>query len=411
MYVTKYKPPRKGESMGVATCRFWGKFILGSILVLGCALAQPTYAAEPNKLTDEEIADGWIMLFDGQSLFGWKAANMADWKAEGGYLVGTTGDQGLIHTTSQFSNYVLKVDFRCAKGGNSGVFLRTLPVSSDPAIDAYEVNIADAGMNDYPNGSIAKRGKGTPGNVNGEWQTYEITADGDRIVVKLDGRQTLDYKDPKPLGRGHIGLQFNQGKAEFRNIKLKPLGQKSIFNSKDLSGWKQPAGTQSVCTVAPDGTLSVKNGKGDLETDGQYADFVLQLEARNAKGSNSGVFFRCIPGEMMNGYECQIQNGFKENDRAKPEDCGTGGFYRFQDARKVIPDDGKWFAMTILAGGNHMASWINGYQVTDWTDQRAANDNPRNGQRLKAGTIQLQGHDASTDVSLRKVQIAELPPR
>ena len=45
----------------------------------------------------------------------------------------------------------------------------------------------------------------------------------------------------------------------------------------------------------------------------------------------------------MNGYECQIQNGYKDGDRTKPLDCGTGGFYRRQDARMVVADDFTWF--------------------------------------------------------------------
>jgi hypothetical protein len=53
--------------------------------------------------------------------------------------------------------------------------------------------------------------------------------------------------------------------------------------------------------------------------------------------------------------------------------------------------------------------WVNGYQVTDWTDDRAADDNPRKGLRTKAGTLQLQGHDTTTDVSIRNVQAAEIP--
>ncbi|HEV3136380.1 MAG TPA: family 16 glycoside hydrolase, partial [Pirellulales bacterium] len=61
--------------------------------------------------------------------------------------------------------------------------------------------------------------------------------------------------------------------------------------------------------------------------------------------------------------------------------------------------------------GNHMASWINGIQVSDWTDMRPADENPRNGSRLKAGTISIQGHDKTTDLSFRKLRIAETPPR
>jgi hypothetical protein len=107
----------------------------------------------------------------------------------------------------------------------------------------------------------------------------------------------------------------------------------------------------------------------------------------------------------------QINNGIKNGDRSKPVDCGTGGFYRRQEARRVIANDFEWFQQTLVVSGSHMAAWVNGIQVSDWTDTREANDNPRQGSRLAAGTLQIQGHDPTTDLSFRKLQIAEMPPR
>ena len=81
-------------------------------------------------------------------------------------------------------------------------------------------------------------------------------------MVKLDGRQVLDYTDEKPLGRGRIGLQFNEGKVEFKNVKLKPLGLASIFNGRDLAGWHTVEPNKSKFTVNEKGELNVKNGGG-----------------------------------------------------------------------------------------------------------------------------------------------------
>ena len=58
-----------------------------------------------------------------------------------------------------------------------------------------------------------------------------------------------------------------------------------------------------------------------------------------------------------------------------------------------------------------MAAWVSGYQVCDWTDKREPHENPRKGLRLEAGTIQIQGHDPTTDLSFRNLRIAELPDR
>src|SRR6516162_10293980 len=67
--------------------------------------------------------------------------------------------------------------------------------------------------------------------------------------------------------------------------------------------------------------------------------------------------------------------------------------------------------MTVVAHGNHIATWVNGYQVVDFTDTRLANDNARNGSKTAAGAISIQGHDPTTDLSFRNIRITELPKR
>src|SRR5262249_21173270 len=154
-------------------------------------------------------------------------------------------------------------------------------------------------------------------------------------------------------------LQHNKGSVEFRNIKLRPLGLKSIFNGKDLAGWKPPEGNTSEFAITPEGWLHLQHGKGALESADKFGDFVLQLESMTGGNNlNSGVFFRSIPGQLLNGYECQIHNGFKNGDRTQPVDGGTGAIYRRQSVRKVVPDDKEWFHLTLIATGKHMASWV-----------------------------------------------------
>ncbi len=384
-------------------------FCLILSLIAGSASA---VAAEQNTLSPEELADGWLLLFDGETTFGWRPSSEVDWKVADGTITATQGEEGLLYTTGQFGNYVLKVDFRSAPGTNSGVFLRTSPKPADVTSKCYELNIADSGSNDFPTGSFVQRKAATGENDSPDWQTFEVTADGDHFTVKLDGREVLDYTDPKPLGRGYIGLQFNSGKIEFRNVKLKPLGTKDIFNGKDLAGWKSPPDNPAVFTVTPEGWLDLKGGSGYLETEGSYDDFTLQLEAIiNGDEINSGIFFRSIPGDKMNGYESQIQNAYLDGDPTKPKDCGTGGIFRRQNARKIVAKDHEWFHLTIHADDRHMAAWVNGYQVSDFSDNRKPHENPRKGLRLEAGTIQIQGHDPTSDFTFRNLKVAELDQR
>lgn len=373
----------------------------------------PTKVAEPFKpLTDEELAAGWISLFDGQSLFGWKAHSKADWEVREGAIRVTAGEKGLLCTSVPFDNYELKLDFKAAKDTNSGVFLRTAPVvgMDDITTKCYELNIAPPD-NPFPTGSFVGRQKAkeVPERA-GEWQTFEVTLDGGKAMVKLNGEEVLTYDDPAPIGRGLIGLQLNSGEVEFKNIKLRPLGLQPIFNGKDLTGWKDHPESKSKFVVKENGELNVTStGRGCIESEQPYGDFILQLECiSHAPSLNSGVFFRCIPGEFMNGYESQIHNGFHDGDRSQPVDCGTGGIFRRVNARLVNATDKEWFSKTIIAAGPHVSVWVNGYQVTDWTDERKADKNPRNGLRLEAGTLQIQGHDPTTNLSFRNLRGREI---
>jgi hypothetical protein len=387
-------------------------FVLLAIASIAHAQSPKKVTQPPQLLTDAELADGWIALFDGHSLFGWKAHSKADWQVKEGAIVVTSGERGLLCTSVQFDNYVLKADFRAVKGTNSGFFLRTAPVvgMNDITTKCYELNIAPPD-NPFPTGSFVGRQKAkeVPEKA-GQWQSFEVTLDDGQATVKLNGELVLQYSDPKPVGRGYIGLQLNSGQVEFKNIKLKPLGLSPLFNGRDLTGWKNHPESKSTFTAKPNGEIHVTStGRGVLESEKQFGDFVLQMEAiSHAPELNSGIFIRSIPGEFSNGYESQIHNGIKNGDRTQPMDFGTGGIYRRVPARLVVPNDREWFYKTIVADGPHISVWVNGYQVTDWTDERKPDKNPRNGLRTEAGTLQLQGHDPTTNLSFRNLRAREL---
>jgi hypothetical protein len=383
--------------------------------------SQPTKVAAPptsdpvaNSLSPTDVADGWIQLFDGETLFGWKANSELNWRVEDGALVADEGQPGLLQSTSRFADYELKCDFRVEQGGNSGIFLRSAFTPTDPAADCYELNICDSHPQ-FKSGSLVKRAQPKKEiTADGEWHTFHVRAEGPRIVVHFDGEEILDYTDDTatPIRLGHIGLQMNGGKAEFRNVFLKPLGMNPLFDGSILDGWRTVDGSQSEFAVV-DGTIHVTGGRGFLETEAVAKNFVLQFEAKtNGEKLNSGVFFRAMPGtekDPSNGYEFQIQNGFKDGDREKPEDFGTGAIFRRAPARKVVSNDRKWFTATLVADGPHFATWVNGYPVVDWTDTREPHENPREGLRLDAGHFSLQGHDPGTDLKFRNLKLVELP--
>lgn len=392
----------------------WIRFIAAGALLAaaGAASAQE----KPNTLTPEEVAQGWILLFDGNTSFGWMPRTDAKWEVKDGTLAAVPGSgKGVITTTTVFPNFRLKAEVWVDGKANSGIFLRAAeavdgtPAEVSPA-NGYEVNVYDA-HDKWPTGSINEVAKARrKARSVGKWTRFDITADGDHLTVSVDGRNTVDTRDAK-FSRGAIGLQYNgEGEVRFRNVKLQPLGLKSLFNGKDLTGWKEIPGRKSVYSVTPEGWLNVKNGNGDLQTESQWGDFIFQLDIiSNGRHLNSGVFFRALPGQFWSGYESQIRNEWMGEDRTKPVDFGTGAIYNRQPARFVVPNDREWFTKTIVAHGRHMAVWVNGIQVSDFFDVRQPNENARQGYRAAPGVISLQGHDPTTDLSFRNLRIVEMP--
>ncbi len=367
-----------------------------------------------NRLTAGEIAAGWIKLFDGQTMFGWKPNNEINWRISDGVIQADQGAPGLLVTTTEFADYELRCDFRLEKGGNSGIFLRSAFSPKDPTKDCYELNMCDTHPA-FPTGSLVGLKKPEkPVSGEGKWMTYHVVAKGNEIDVKLDGVPVLSYVETRPgaVRRGFIGLQKNAGKAEYRSVYLRPLSTSPLFNGKDLAGWRVVPGGKSVFTVS-DGTIHIRDGRGYLETESTWGDFILQAQIKtNGKHLNSGIFFRSMPGtadKPANGYEAQVQNAYEQNDRTKPVDYGTGAIYNRVKARRVVSNDFDWFTMTVAATGPHVGVWVEGELVTDWTDTRAPNENPRDGLRTAAGHFSLQGHDPTTDLSFRDLRVAELP--
>ncbi|MBL8815699.1 MAG: DUF1080 domain-containing protein [Planctomyces sp.] len=369
----------------------------------------------PAPLSQEEIRDGWISLFDGTSLFGWQQPENSQWRVEEGTIVCDGGGKSLLLTPFRFDDFEFRCDFHLASGGNSGVFLRTAENAADPSKDTYELNICD-GHPTHRTGSLVGRhvAENVPA-VEGDWHSFRVRCEGPHIQVWLDDAQIVDFTDMSDSVQltGKIGLQMNEGRIAFRKVLLRPLAPQMLWNGMDLTGWNVVPGSKSEFAVR-DGLLHVSGGPGFLESSDQFGDFILHVEARtNGDSLNSGVFFRAIQGTEAapsNGYEMQIHNGFLDGDRSKPKDAGSGAIFRRVPARYVVASDREWFTETLIAQGDKIATWVNGYQVVNWQDTREPNENPRQGQRSAPGHFSLQGHDPGTDLDFRAIRVQPLRP-
>jgi hypothetical protein len=416
------------------------------ILLLSLAIALPAAAqekAKPNTLTPKEIADGWILLFDGKTTFGWQGLNQGNIQNVDSKVTANDGtlmiaNRAIARLSTGLHYFQLQAEYQ----SDSQPLLRT--EDADITFFRPKNHMWFFGL-ENTDGALRAAGVFKPGSDKENWG--QLTARFENKALRVDTRPTRNktvqwnYELEKEFLPTTIQVRapslsnaaFGTPNFELRlrDIKLRPFNTKPLFNGKDLAGWKTFPGKKSQFTVA-DGAIHLKNGPGDLQTEGEYADFVLQLECKsNGKHLNSGVFFRCKANEYQNGYEAQIHNNFtadpakeytveefapkthelveKKKVKSAATDFGTGAIYRRVPARSGVAKDGEWFTMTIVAHGNHFATWVNGIQQVDWYDNRPASDNPRTGFRKEAGHISIQGHDPTTDLSFRNIRIAELP--
>jgi hypothetical protein len=192
-------------------------------------------------------------------------------------------------------------------------------------------------------------------------------------------------------------------------------GWTSMFNGKDLSGWKSNEETPGSFSVE-DGAIKVSNGRSHLfyvGPDGQakLKNFEFKAKVKHMPGSNSGIYIHTEyqdKGWPEKGYECQV-NSTEHKDPKK-----TGGLYAVKDVLNTAPvADGEWFDYGIKVDGRHITITINGKVTTDWTEPEgwdpatALKNMP--GRKLSEGTIALQGHDPKSVVYYKDLYIKPLP--
>ena len=320
-------------------------------------------AQAQNTLRPEEVAQGWVLLFDGASLNGWASEGGAQWKIQDGVLRAESGTYGWLRHRAPFADFELIAEFRTAAGGNSGIFLRSAPGGS-PHITGYELQIFD-GHARYPTGSVLAHAsaQGHPIRA-GEWQRFHVLARGPLIQVTLDSKPTVAFRDGKAPA-GHIGLQYNPGKPiEFRNLRVRPLGLMPIFDGSTLRGWttvEPPPGVAGEARWSVrDGAIHVEKGPGQLETERAWRNFALQAEVR---GENAAVLVRGKPGVWESGVSSANS-----------------------------PSEG-FLTQTIIANEREIHVWSNGTLVSTITDEQPA------------GTVSLRGVDAD----YRNLRVRALP--
>jgi hypothetical protein len=375
-----------------------------------------------NTLTRQEQADGWQLLFDGKTTNGWRGFKMEalpdGWQVMDGNLVtlGKGGDLGGdIVTTSQFEDFDLYLEWAISEGGNSGIFFNVLE-GDYPTIYAtgpeYQL-IDDVG---FPEKLAEWQKTGAnyamhnPENVVlnpvGEFNSSRILVKDGHVTHWLNGNKVVEYdlwtddwKERLVVGKwntypgyglarnGFIGLQDHGSYIRFRNIKIKDMADpgKSLFNGKNLDGWKIN-GTEKWW--AENGELICESGPdkqyGYLTTEKKYKNFILRLRFKQESNGNSGVFFRSsIDGTKIAGWQVEVAPP-GNNSGAIYESYGRGWLNEIPDERENFLKINEWNEMVILVQGDRVMTWLNNELMTDLNDPKIGEAN---------GVVALQIHD------------------
>lgn len=182
--------------------------------------AATAQGAEGSALADE--GEGWRTLFDGETLEGWVQRGDATWQVADGTITPSSPGPGFLTTAESFGDYQLRLEFWADTVANGGVFLRIPSEGEITQFNALEVNIFDAAP-EWPTGSVNQIQRHDPEPTTGRWASYDITAEGDRVVVVLDGDTTVDARAADRLASGPIALQIlGEGEIRYRNVRIRP---------------------------------------------------------------------------------------------------------------------------------------------------------------------------------------------
>lgn len=221
---------------------------LALLAILALGFSKQTAADDKKEKADEE---GWVQLFNGKDLTGWMGyADGAgqkrlsiNWEVKEKILIGTGFASHLFSKRGDYENFHYRVEAMINDHGNSGQYFRTKFGPGFPK--GYEAQINSTHGDTIRTGSLYPAfGKLTKEERDkicvlkqlhkpDEWFTQEVIAEGNHIVIKVNGETTVDFVDEKSTyTKGHFALQQHDPGTvvKFRKIEVKELPAKSARN-------------------------------------------------------------------------------------------------------------------------------------------------------------------------------------
>ncbi len=419
-----------------------------AVLAAFCAFTVYTHA---------ESEKGFVSLFDGQSLNGWTYVGNkgGEYFVKDGVIVCPEKSTGNLLTDGEYSDFVLRLEYKLDHNGNNGVAIRVPMSTENLTYVGVEIQMLDdnAPMHWYIhpwqfNGSVYGIIPARNGTAKiGDWNTEEITCIGRHYKIVLNGKVIVDgdlnsvhdsevlHAHPGMLRvRGHLGFLGHVSRFEFRNIRIKelpvetrentpPKGFVALFDGKDLTGWKglvkdpparakmspdELAAAQAKADQRMRDHWRVENGeivfdgKGDnLCTKKDYGDFEMLVDWKIPPKGDSGIYLRGSPQVQI--WEPHSPGQFNPVD-------GSGGLYNNeQNSRHPLKfadkPVGEWNHYRIIMVGQQVHVFLNGELVVNNTTLE--NYWERSKPIYPFGQIELQNHGGP--LWFKNIYIREIP--
>ncbi|MEK7675584.1 MAG: protein kinase [Verrucomicrobiota bacterium] len=225
--------------VGHRSAWLWAGSALLVVLLLGMGgrywwtHRQPTQArrAGLGSQSAPSAPAGWIPLFDGMPLSAWTASRGSDWRVEPDGTVASSGPASYLVSPGSYTNFEFRAEIKISPGANGGMFFRAKVGTQRP--QGYEAQVANAEAHISDQSAAQKTGSlygfvpVTERLVEDDtWGTQHVAAVGNRIIIKVNGRTTVNYVDAAhtyPSGRLAL-QQFAPGRLiQYRNLTVKPL--------------------------------------------------------------------------------------------------------------------------------------------------------------------------------------------
>jgi hypothetical protein len=216
------------------------RLLLAGGLVAALVLAA---RADDKKAADKKTDDGFVQLFNGTDLTNWKGHpdNKTKWFVEDGVITASGPAGHLFSERGDYENFVFRIEAKINDGGNSGQYIRAKFAKGFPP--GYEAQINATHGDPIKTGSLypaflprreqaefkktcCVMNKPPAGAGPDEWFTQEVTAEGNHIVIKVNGVVTVDYRDPhNTFMKGHFAFQHHDPtcKIKIRKAEVKEL--------------------------------------------------------------------------------------------------------------------------------------------------------------------------------------------